>query len=75
MARKGESYRKGKLKEVKRVGCPKWTISETTLHELSKAAGTMGICQSRIVESAINKLLKEHPNENNKILITDKLFT
>lgn len=73
--KKGESYRKGKLREVKRVNCPKWTINEVLLSEISDAAAIMGICQSRIVEAAISKMLKNPTQIMNKTLKIERIFT
>lgn len=73
--KKGESYRKGKLRDVKRKECPKWTINERVLHELSEVASVMGVCQSRIVEAALNKMLKEPTPIVSKNLQIDKIFT
>lgn len=55
--RRGESYRKNKLKAIKRISCPRWTLREDTLSLLSQAATDLGVCQSRLVEIALRKML------------------
>lgn len=55
--RKGDSYRKDKLKEIRKVNCPNWTIREDTLSLLHQTSQQLGVCQSRLVEIALRKML------------------
>jgi hypothetical protein len=60
--RKGDTFKKNKLKENKRVPCPSWTISENLLKEIDAYSKNIGISQSRIVESAIRNIFNNNNN-------------
>jgi hypothetical protein len=55
--RKGQTYRKDKLKDIKRVNCPCWTLREDTLALIHQISQDLGVCQSYIVETALRKML------------------
>ncbi len=69
---KGESYRKVKLKVIKRITCPNWSIGEDVIELVKDSSSKMGICQSRIVEVAIKNLLIL---ENKKLTKLQNIFT
>ncbi|MDD2267479.1 hypothetical protein [Sulfuricurvum sp.] len=73
--KKGQSYRKEKFKEFKRIKCPEWTINEVLLQDVAHAAASIGVCQSRLVEVALKKILMEPSQLVNKNLKIEKLFT
>ena len=54
---KGATYRKNKLKEIKKINCQCWTIREDTLSLLGEVSSNLGVCQSRLVEIALRKML------------------
>jgi len=71
--RKGDTFRKTKLKEVKRAPCPSWTINEKLLSEIEKYAKLLKVSQSRIVENAIKHVFFDK-NHMNSMINKNKLF-
>jgi len=60
---KGATYRKSKLKAIKKINCPCWTLREDTLALLHQVSSDLGVCQSRLVDIALRKMLIHSPQK------------
>lgn len=55
--RKGDTYRKYKLKEIVRVACPTWTLPIDLIATVKYTAKEIGVHESRLVEMALKRIL------------------
>jgi hypothetical protein len=69
---KGETYRKWKLKEIKRRRVPCWTVNEETLDKIDLLSKEINVCQSRIVEAALKMMVIHKRYEKSEF---SKIFT